>query len=100
MDDKFTIRIRIDRFSHPVIIDRDEHEEELHRKAALLVESRFAKYRRKYDEAGLGEDAYYSLVALELAVKLLRLSESHDLDMINEQISELTREIEEHLESK
>lgn len=98
MSDKFTIRIKIADSAHPLTIKREE--EELYRKAAKLVDGRFADYKEKYKNVELNDNQFLSFVALEFAVKYLSINESRSVEALSERIGEITREIEDFLKNK
>ncbi|MEG1617284.1 MAG: cell division protein ZapA [Bacteroidales bacterium] len=98
MSDKFTIRIKIADSAHPLTIKREE--EELYRKAAKMVDARFADYKEKYKNVELNDNQFLSFVALEFAVKYLSVNENRNIDAIGERIGEITHEIEEFLKNK
>jgi cell division protein ZapA len=98
MNDKFTIRIKIADNVHPLTILRSQ--EEIYRKAAKMVDMRFADYKERYKNADLNDNQFLSFVALEFAVKFLQLSEDKGADAMGEKIAELTREIEQFLAQK
>ncbi|MEG1585318.1 MAG: cell division protein ZapA [Bacteroidales bacterium] len=98
MSDKFTIRIKIADSAHPLTIDRKD--EELYRKAAKMVDMRFADYKERYKNVDLNDNQFLSFVALEFAVKFLRLNDDRNVDDIGNKIGEITHEIEEFLKNK
>ena len=98
MSDKFTIRIKIADSAHPLTIQRED--EELYRKAAKLVDTRYADYKERYKNVDLNDNQFLSFVALEFAVKYLTLNENRNIDTLSEAIEELTREIETFLKNK
>ncbi|MDO5571198.1 MAG: cell division protein ZapA [Bacteroidales bacterium] len=98
MNDKFTIRIKIAESSHPLTINRDQ--EELYRKAAKLVNQRLADYKEKYKNIDLDDNHFLSFVALEFAVKYLKVDENKGIDSLGEKIEEITRDVEEFLKNK
>lgn len=98
MSDKFTIRIKIADSAHPLTIERKD--EELYRKAAKMVDTRFADYKEKYKNVELNDNQFLSFVALEYAVKYLQLNENRNIDDLGDKIAEITHEIEEFLKNK
>lgn len=98
MNDKFTIRIKIADTAHPLTINRSE--EELYRKAAKMVDQRFADYKEKYKKVDLTDNQFLSFVALEFAVKYLSIKENKDVDELGVKIEEITKELEEFLKNK
>ncbi len=92
MSDKFTIRIKMADSIHPLSIKRED--EEKYRKAAKLVDTRFADYREKYRNVDLNSSQFLSFVALEFAVKYLTVDENKNVDELNAKIEELTEEVE------
>ncbi|MEG0947931.1 MAG: cell division protein ZapA [Bacteroidales bacterium] len=98
MSDKFTIRIKIADSAHPLTIERKD--EELYRKAAKMVDMRFADYKERYKNVDLNDNQFLSFVALEFAVKYLRLDDDRNIDALGNKIGEITHEIEEFLKNK
>ena len=98
MNDKFTIRIKIADHVHPLTILRSQ--EETYRKAAKMVDMRYADYKERYKNAELSDNQFLSFVALEFAVKYLQLNDDKSVDAMGERIAELTRENEQFLADK
>ena len=98
MSDKFTIRIKIADSAHPLTIERKD--EELYRKAAKMVDMRFADYKERYKNVDLNDNQFLSFVALEFAVKYLRLDDDRNIDALGNKIGEITHEIEDFLKNK
>ncbi len=98
MSDKFTIRIKIADSAHPLTIDRKD--EELYRKAAKMVDTRFADYKERYKNVDLNDNQFLSFVALEFAVKYLNMEQDKDIDDFTAKIGEMTHEIEDFLKNR
>lgn len=98
MSDKFTIRIKIADSTHPLTIERDK--EELYRKAAKLVDTRFADYKERFRNVELNDNQFISFVALEFAVKYLTSLEDRSTETIGAKIDEITHDLEQFLKNK
>ena len=71
-DTKLKIKLKIGEYYHPMEIDRSK--EEIYRKAAKLVDTRFAAYKDKYKK--VDDNMILSFVALDFALQYLTLEEN------------------------
>ena len=93
-NDTIKIKVKIADYTHPMTIKRSE--EEMYRKAAKLVDRRYTNYKEAYKSIS-DENMILTFVALDFALQTLKLKEEKDVDIINEKIENLTKEIESFL---
>ena len=95
-DTKLKIKLKIGEYYHPMEIDRSK--EEIYRKAAKLVDTRFAAYKDKYKK--VDDNMILSFVALDFALQYLTLEENKSPEVIGSKINELTGELEKFLKNR
>ncbi len=95
-DDKLDIKLKIAGKSYSMRID--PHKEEIYR----LAEREVNRYAAKYEQAHIdGYDVrdYLAIVALQLAVSNIRLSQSREIGSEElKRLAELAKEVETHLD--
>lgn len=97
MDEKFTIKVNIAERYYPVIIAR--HDEEKVRKAARIITDKLQQYKEK-KFADKDTQDLLAMVALQIATRLVELSDKDDLAPILERLELLDGKIKENLSSK
>ena len=95
-DTKLKIKLKIGEYYHPMEIERSK--EEIYRKAAKLVDTRFAAYKDKYKK--VDDNMILSFVALDFALQYLTLEENKSPEVIGSKINELTGELEKFLKNR
>ena len=95
VSDKLVIQLLIGSHMQQITVRRDQ--EEIFRKAALLINERLNKYKTAYPNQG--DAKYMSIALLDFAVKSLQLEQNVDTEPYNKSIEALTKEIEELLKS-
>jgi cell division protein ZapA len=93
VSDKLVIQLLIGSHMQQITVRRDQ--EEIFRKAALLINERLNKYKTAYPNKG--DAKYMSIALLDFAVKSLQLEQNVDTEPYNKLIVSLTKEIEELL---
>lgn len=93
VSEKLVIQLLIGKNLQQITVKRDQ--EEIFRKAALLINERLNKYKTAYPNQG--DAKYMSIALLDFAVKSLQLEQNVDTEPYNKSIEELTKEIEEVL---
>ena len=95
-DDKLDIKLKIAGKSYSMRIDPQK--EEIYR----LAEREVNRYVTKYEQAhfdGYGVGDYLAIVALQLAVSNIRLSQSREIGSEElKRLAELAKEVETHLD--
>ena len=95
-DDKLDIKLKIAGKSYSMRID--PRKEEIYR----LAEREVNRYVTKYEQAhidGYGVGDYLAIVALQLAVSNIRLSQSREIGSEElKRLAELAKEVETHLD--
>lgn len=95
-DDKLDIKLKIAGKSYSMRIE--PHKEEIYR----LAEREVNRYVTKYEQAhldGYGVGDYLAIVALQLAVSNIRLSQSREIGSEElKRIAELAKEVGAHLD--
>ena len=95
-DDKLDIKLKIAGKSYSMRIA--PHKEEIYR----LAEREVNRYVTKYEQAhlaGYGVGDYLAIVALQLAVSNIRLSQSREIGSEEEmRLADLAKEVETHLD--
>ncbi|MDD6209094.1 MAG: cell division protein ZapA [Bacteroidales bacterium] len=96
MNDEFEIQLKIFGIKYPLRISRKD--EEIARKAAELVEKKYALYVKTYDvkeTKRLGQDLKF-LVAFEFALESLK-TQKDDMMPFVDKIDELNEELADYL---
>jgi cell division protein ZapA len=93
MDDKLSIKVNIADRYYPLKIERKD--EEKIRKAARLINEKVLQYKQRY----LDKDAqdFLAMAALQFVTKVLELEERFDTSPIEQQVKELSNELEEYI---
>ena len=93
MDDKLSIKVNIADRYYPLKIERKD--EEKIRKAARLINEKVLQYKQRY----LDKDAqdFLAMAALQFVTKVLELEERFDTGPIEQQVKELSKELEEYI---
>jgi cell division protein ZapA len=93
MDDKLSIKVNIADRYYPLKIERKD--EEKIRKAARLINEKVLQYKQRY----LDKDAqdFLAMAALQFVSKVLELEERFDTGPIEQQVKELSKELEEYI---
>ncbi len=96
MDNKLSIRVNIADRYYPLKINRSE--EESIRKAAKLINERVLQYKQKYIEKDVLD--FLAMVALQHTTRMIELEEKHDVNMLAENIKELSDELEQFIKEE
>jgi cell division protein ZapA len=93
MDEKLSIKVNIADRYYPLKIERKD--EEKIRKAARLINEKVLQYKQRY----LDKDAqdFLAMAALQFVSKVLELEERFDAGPIEQQVKELSKELEEYI---
>jgi cell division protein ZapA len=93
MDEKLSIKVNIADRYYPLKIERKD--EEKIRKAARLINEKVLQYKQRY----LDKDAqdFLAMAALQFVSKVLELEERFDTGPIEQQVKELSKELEEYI---
>jgi len=93
MDDKLSIKVNIADRYYPLKIERKD--EEKIRKAARQINEKVLQYKQRY----LDKDAqdFLAMAALQFVTKVLELEERFDTGPIEQQVKELSKELEEYI---
>jgi cell division protein ZapA (FtsZ GTPase activity inhibitor) len=93
MDEKLSIKVNIADRYYPLKIERKD--EEKIRKAARLINEKVLQYKQRY----LDKDAqdFLAMAALQFVSKILELEERFDAGPIEQQVKELSQELEEYI---
>jgi len=93
MDEKLSIKVNIADRYYPLKIERKD--EEKIRKAARLINEKVLQYKQRY----LDKDAqdFLAMAALQFVTKVLELEERFDTGPIEQQVKELSKELEEYI---
>ena len=93
VSEKLVIQLLIGKNLQQVTVKRDQ--EEVFRKAALLINERLNKYKTAYPNQV--DAKYMSIALLDFAVKSLQLEQNIDTEPYSKSIDLLTKEIEDVL---
>jgi cell division protein ZapA len=93
VSDKLVIQLLIGNQMQQITVRRDQ--EEIFRKAALLINERLNKYKTAYPNQV--DAKYMSIALLDFAVKSLQLENNIDTEPYSKSIDLLTKEIEDVL---
>ena len=93
MDEKLSIRVNIADKYYPLKINRDE--EERIRKAARLINDKVLQYKQKYVDKDVLD--FLAMTALQNTTRMVELEEKHDVNLIAENIKDLTEELDEYI---
>ncbi len=96
MDDKLSIKVNIAERYYPLKIESKD--EERIRKAAKLINEKIAQYKQRYLDKDTQD--FLAMAALQYVSKVLELEERFDMNRIDEQIKELTQELEEYIKGE
>ena len=96
VSDKLVIQLLIGSHMQQITVRRDQ--EEIFRKAALLINERLNKYKTAYPNQV--DVKYMSIALLDFAVKVLQMENNIDTLPFSESIERLTKEVEEVLATK
>jgi len=93
MDEKLSIKVNIADRYYPLKIERKD--EEKIRKAARQINEKVLQYKQRY----LDKDAqdFLAMAALQFVTKVLELEERFDTGPIEQQVKELSKELEEYI---
>ena len=93
VSDKLTIRILIGRQEHEINIRRQD--EEVFRKAAKIITEQLGRYEQKF--RGQSYETYLSITLLDFVVHSIR--HQKDMDFVLDSIKDISKEIDEELDS-
>ncbi len=96
VSEKLVIQLLIGKNLQQVTVKRDQ--EEIFRKAAMLINERLNKYKTAYPNQV--DVKYMSIALLDFAVKVLQMENNIDTLPFSESIERLTKEVEEVLATK
>lgn len=96
VSEKFVIRLMVGRQIYPITIKRDQ--EELYRKAALVINDKLKRYEQTYPN--LDYDRYMPAVLLDFAVSTLQLRQQKDQSPYADTVKRLSEELTQLLDSK
>ncbi len=96
VNEKLVIQLLIGKNLQQITVKRDQ--EEIFRKAALLINERLNKYKTAYPNQG--DVKYMSIALLDFAVKVLQMENNIDTAPYSASIEQLTKEVEEVLTIK
>jgi cell division protein ZapA len=99
----FTINVTIGERLYPIVINRDEKEEEYIRSAAKLLNEMILEFKKKYPlgaESKTDTTDYLSMAALQVALKFVKLSAEKDINLFAGEIDAINKELENYLKSE
>ena len=96
VSEKLVIQLLIGKNLQQITVKRDQ--EEIFRKAALLINERLNKYKTAYPNQS--DVKYMSIALLDFAAKVLQMESNVDTQPFAESIDKLTKEVEEVLALK
>ncbi len=96
MDDKLSIKVNIADRYYPLKIESKD--EERIRKAARLINEKVAQYKQRYLDKDTQD--FLAMAALQYVSKVLELEERFDMNQIDQQIKELSQELEEYIKGE
>ena len=96
VSEKLVIQLLIGKNLQQITVKRDQ--EEIFRKAALLINERLNKYKTAYPNQS--DVKYMSIALLDFAAKVLQMENNVDNQTFAESIDKLTKEVEEVLALK
>ena len=88
MNDKFLININIAGKQYSLYINRNEHEEEIIRKAAIQINKQLEQYRTIYSASEVSERDLLAMVSLQLSKENLELEEKKSTEPFEKTIKE------------
>ncbi len=96
MDEKLSIKVNIADRYYPLKIESKD--EERIRKAAKLINEKVTQYKQRYLDKDTQD--FLAMAALQYVTKVLELEERFDMNQIDQQIKELTQELEEYIKGE
>jgi cell division protein ZapA len=96
MDEKLSIKVNIADRYYPLKIESKD--EERIRKAAKLINEKVSQYKQRYLDKDTQD--FLAMAALQYVSKVLELEERFDMNQIDQQIKELTQELEEYIKGE
>jgi len=93
MDEKLSIKVNIADRYYPLKIERKD--EEKIRKAAKLINEKVIQYKQRYLDKDTQD--FLAMAALQFVSKVLEFEERFDTGPIEQQVKELSKELEEYI---
>lgn len=95
MEDRLKINIKIGGSKHPLqVLPEDE---EVVRKAAVLVNERIAHYTEKYKKTKLPQEYMLAFAAVDIAVRYLKLYDDNDTALAKTEIESMAKDLRQYL---
>jgi cell division protein ZapA len=95
MDDRLQISIKIAGLRHPLKVKPED--EEIVRKAAAWVDQKYDEYRAHYKGAELPPEYVMSFVAVDLAIKYLRLDADNNTETTDAELESMATQLRQYL---
>jgi cell division protein ZapA (FtsZ GTPase activity inhibitor) len=96
MEDKLSIKVNVADRYYPLKIDR--RDEEKIRKAARMINEKVLQYRQKYADKDTQD--FLAMAALQFVTKIIEYDQKFDVGPLEENIRELSEELEEYLKGE
>ncbi len=95
MEDRLKINIKIGGSKHPLLVRPED--EEVVRKAAVLVNEKIARYTEKYKKMKLPQEYMLAFAAVDIAVRYLKLHNDNDTAIAETEIESMAKDLRQYL---
>ncbi len=99
-DDRRVFKIKLRIGDRPFPVDIDPAEEQAIRNAADKVSELYAIYMDRYKESDLSNQDLMAMVAFRFAYMAEKLIQSRDIDLLNHEIEEMTKDLDNYLSNR
>ena len=96
MEDKLSIKVNVADRYYPLKIDRND--EEKIRKAAKMINDKVIQYRQKYTDKDTQD--FLAMAALQFVTKVIEYDQKFFFSPLEDNIKELSEELDEYLKGE